>query len=79
MDEERYTDMIRYKPLWDVMKKRRITTYNLEKRGIAPKTLQILRHDKNITMMTAGRLCRILNCSITEIVEFVEDRQGMGE
>lgn len=67
--------MISYKPLWDTMQKRGISTYNLEKNGVDPKTLQNLRHNKNITMLTAEKLCRILDCGISDIVEFIEDIQ----
>ena len=44
--------------------------------GIDPRTLQNLRHNKKITMLTAEKLCRILNCGISDIVEFVDDRSN---
>ncbi len=65
--------MISYKPLWKTMISKEITTYKLMKQGIDPRTIQNLKENKNITMLTAEKLCKILKCDINEIVEFVEE------
>ncbi len=66
-------DMISYNPLWKIMHKKEITTYQLIKRGIDKKTIHNLKNNANITMLTAEKICRILDCQINEIVEFIND------
>lgn len=46
--------MFDYQPLWDTMKKRGVTQYQLLKKGIDNKTLDSLKKGKNITMLTLG-------------------------
>ncbi len=65
--------MISYKPLWETMHKKEITTYQLIQQGIDRKTIHNLKHDGNITMLTAERLCKIIGCNIDGIVEFLDD------
>ena len=65
--------LISYEPLFQYMKKHEITTYKLLQSGIDNRTLHNLKHNKNITMITAEKLCRILNCEISDIVCFTED------
>lgn len=55
------------------MKKHNISTYRLLQSGIDNHTLNNLKHNKNITMLTAEKLCKILDCRIEDIVEFTED------
>lgn len=64
--------MISYEPLWETMRKKKITQYRLLKEGVDNKTLDALKKGKNITMLTAERLCRILDCTPNEIVRFTE-------
>lgn len=64
--------MIDYSPLWETMKKRNISQYRLLKSGIDNKTLDSLKKNKNITMMTMEKLCRILDCEPNDIVKFME-------
>lgn len=65
--------MISYKPLWETMSEKNISTYQLLQKGIDNHTLQNLKENKNITMLTAEKLCNILNCSIGDIVEFISE------
>ena len=62
--------MIDYQPLWDTMKKKDISQYYLLKSGIDHKTLDSLKKDKNITLLTVEKLCSILNCTPNDIVTF---------
>jgi DNA-binding Xre family transcriptional regulator len=52
------------------MKKKNITQYHLLKSGIDNKTLDSLKKDKNITLLTLERLCNIIDCSPNDIVDF---------
>ena len=66
--------MISYEPLWRTMKERGVTTYTLiYKCGISAYTVTSLRQNKSITMNTLEKLCKILNCSPNEIIEFLDD------
>ena len=64
--------MIDYSPLWETMKKRNISQYRLLKSGIDNKTLDSLKKNKNITMMTMEKLCRILDCRVEDIMKYSE-------
>ena len=65
--------MIDYGPLWKTMKLKNISQYQLLQAGIDPKTLDSLRKNKNITLITVEKLCRILGCPPNDIVQFTED------
>ncbi|HJC48553.1 MAG TPA: helix-turn-helix transcriptional regulator [Candidatus Lachnoclostridium pullistercoris] len=65
--------MISYRPLWETMEQRGITTYKLIQSGIDKRTIYNLKHNENITMLTAEKLCRLIGCKIQDIVEFIEE------
>lgn len=63
--------MLSYRPLWETMKDREITTYTLiNKYNINPRTINNLRHNRSITMYTLEKLCKILTCTPNDIIEF---------
>lgn len=64
--------MISYNPLWETMKKKQISQYRLIKSGIDNKTLDSLKKGKNITLLTLEKLCRILECTPNDIIEFTD-------
>ena len=64
--------MIDYSPLWETMKLRNITQYQLLKSGIDNKTLDSLKKGKNITMLTLEKLCSIIGCTPNDIVRFTD-------
>lgn len=66
--------MLDYSPLWDTMRKNGISQYQLLKSGIDNKTLDSLKKNKNITLLTLEKLCRIIGCTPNEIVRFEENR-----
>ena len=45
--------MIDYSPLWETLKDRHVTQYQLLKGGIDNKTLDSLKKGKNITLLNA--------------------------
>ena len=66
--------MIDFSPLWASMARQDITQYRLLKDGIVDnKTLDGIKHNRNITLLTLERLCRYLNCTPNDIVRFLED------
>ena len=62
--------MVDYSPLWETMQNRGVSQYQLLKAGIDNKTLDSLKKNKNITMVTMEKLCRIIGCSPNDIVHF---------
>lgn len=64
--------MIDYNPLWKTLKERNISQYHLLKSGIDNKTLDSLKKNKNITLLTVEKLCKIIGCTPNDIVEFKE-------
>ena len=61
-----------YRPLWDTMRKNGVSQYQLLKGGIDNKTLDALKKNKNITMVTLEKLCRIVGCTPNDVVRFEE-------
>ena len=64
--------MIDFSPLWETMQKREMTQYQLLKSGIDNKTLDTLKKNKNVTLVTLEKLCKILECTLNDIVRFTE-------
>ncbi len=64
--------IISYAPLWKTMKERGVTQYQLLKGGIDNKTLDSLKKNKNITLLTLEKICRIVGCTPNDVVEFKE-------
>lgn len=66
--------MINYEPLWETMRRMKITTYALiTKHGIPSSTVHGLKHNKNITLYTLEKLCKILHCTPDSIVRFEDE------
>lgn len=66
--------MISYAPFWETLKRAGITTYMLrEKHNISPNTLTRMRQNKYLSMRTIEDLCRILNCRLEDIAEYIKD------
>ena len=65
---------ILFDKFWVTMKKKAISTYRLrENYGFNTKTIAKLRKNENVTTYTLNRLCTILNCDISEIMEYKKD------
>ncbi len=70
--------MITYTPFWKTLKKSKESTYTLiHKYNISSYTIQRIRQNLGITTTTLNDLCRILNCRVEDICEYVysEDDQ----
>lgn len=66
--------MITYRPFWDFLKDKNISTYMLiYTYGINSYTIDRLRHDKPLKTSTIDGLCNRLHCNITDIMEHLED------
>lgn len=67
--------MISYKPLFDTMKRKNISEYRLNKEGISRGTIYTIKNNKGITTLTINKLCQILNCSVSDIIEYRDDEE----
>lgn len=66
--------IISYEPLWNTLKQKNISQYSLIKEyGFSTGTLDALRKNRSITLNTLHDICRMLDCEITDIVEFTKD------
>ena len=67
--------MISYEPFWKTIADRQISTYALINRhGILPDTIQRLRSGRPITTTTLNTLCQVINCEISDIMEFIPEQ-----
>lgn len=66
--------MITYKPFWDYLKAKKISTYMLiYTYGINSYTIDRLRHDKPLKTSTIDNLCNRLHCDISDIMRYIEE------
>ena len=65
--------MIDFSPLWQTMQQRSVSQYKLLQAGIDNKTLDSLKKNRNITLLTLEKLCRILDCTPNDVIRFTED------
>ena len=67
--------MISFRPLWETMEKKHITTYRLEKQfNVSKGTIHNLKQGKSVTLNTIDNLCKILDCPVSDIIEFQNDK-----
>lgn len=68
--------MIDFSPLWKTMKEKNISQYKLLKSGIDNKTLDSLKKNNNITLLTLYKLSKILDeKDLNKIVRFIDNEQ----
>ncbi|MEQ2610132.1 helix-turn-helix domain-containing protein [Eubacterium ventriosum] len=66
--------MITFERLWETLKKREISQYKLIKEyKISTGQLDRLRKNGNVNTYTLNQLCKILNCKLEDIAEYIED------
>lgn len=69
--------MIRYDPFWKTLKEKQVSQYMLiEYYEISSSTLSKMRHNQICSLHTIDRLCGILDCSISDIVEYYKEDDG---
>ncbi|MDO4514296.1 MAG: helix-turn-helix transcriptional regulator [Lachnospiraceae bacterium] len=66
--------MISFNPLWKTMKERNISQYSLIKDyKVSTGQLDRLRKNGNVNTYTLNQLCKILNCTLADVAEYVSD------
>ena len=67
--------MISFKPFWDTLDWKDISTYTLiNEHHISSSTINPLRHNKAVSTATVDKLCDILGCTVWDIMEFKSDK-----
>lgn len=67
--------MISYAPLWKTMERRGATTYTLQVMGgISSSTIRRLKAGESISTNTLDALCKVLDCDLTDIVEYLPEQ-----
>lgn len=65
--------IISYGPLWETLRKKGVSQYQLIHRyEVSTGTLDSLRKNKSITLNTLHSMCKMLDCQISDIVEFTD-------
>ena len=68
--------MISYAPLWETMRKQGATTYTLQvKGGISSSSIRRLKDGDSVSTNTLDALCQILDCDITDIIQYTPDNE----
>ena len=66
--------MIKYDRLWETMKQRGITQYDLYTHyNVNRSQINRLKHNRNVEVNTIDRLCNILKCNVEDIMEHIPD------
>lgn len=65
--------MLDYSPLWETLKRQEKSQYVLIDNGIDKRTMDQLRHNRNITAITLEKICRILDCSPSDVLAFKDE------
>ena len=67
--------MIVYKRFWETLRKSQETTYTLiNQHRISSSTIDKLRKNKPVNTTTINDLCRILRCSVADVMEYIPSK-----
>jgi len=68
--------MISYENLWKVMKTKGITQYALIKNyHVSPGQITRLKRNESVSTHTIETFCKILDCKVEDIMEYIPDEQ----
>ena len=68
---EEVSRVISYEPFYRTLYKKNITEYQLIfKHGVSANTLHRMKHGETITLKTLDTLCFILNCPVSDVIEY---------
>lgn len=69
--------LISYAPLWRTMARTGATTYTLQVKGqISSSSIRRMKAGDSVSTNTLDALCRILQCDLTDIVEYLPDKNS---
>ena len=68
--------MIDYSPFWKTLEQSSENWYTLTtKYHLSHSTLHRLKHNKDISTKTLNDLCRILNCTVQDILQYIPNEE----
>ena len=68
--------MISYDRLWQTMKEKGVSQYTLiKKHNISPAQITRLKRNESVSTHTIETFCKILNCNVEDIMQYIEDEQ----
>lgn len=68
--------LITFDPLWETMRKKGVTTYTLITRySFSKGTLDALKHNRSITLVTLNDICSILDCTVEDVILYIPDKK----
>lgn len=68
--------MISYAPFWKTLKQRGVSTYALiNKHNISSATIDRMKKGGGISTMKIDDFCKILDCRVEEVIEYVPERK----
>lgn len=66
--------MISYARLWETLKDKGVSQYTLiKKHNISPGQITRLKRNESVSTHTIEMFCRILDCNVEDIMEYVKD------
>jgi len=67
--------MLSYEPLFKTMKEKGVSSYRLQQMGFNRATYYSIKKGKSVSTNTLCQLCKLLNCRIEEIIEYIPDQE----
>ena len=67
--------MMSYEPLFRTMKEKGITSYQLQKMGFNRATYYSIKEGKSVSTNTLHLLCKLLDCKVQDIIEYIPDEE----
>lgn len=69
--------VISYRPMWETMRRKNITTYTLvNKYKFSKGTLDSLKHDRSISTATLDDICRMLDCKVEDVLVYIPEAEN---
>lgn len=57
------------------MSTKKVTSYRLEKMGFSRATYYSIKQGNSISTNTVNQLCKLLKCSVSDIMEYIDDEE----
>ena len=66
--------MVSYKPLWKLLIDKELSKHDLLVMAhMAPNTMTKMRRGEEVSMTILNKICRALDCSYGDIIEYIPD------
>ena len=68
--------MISYDRVWKTMREKGVSQYALiKKHGVSPSQITRLKRNESVSTHTIEMFCRILDCRVEDIMEYIKEEQ----